>query len=228
MGSDALCLVRLCSSPDFDTPSERFGYPFGLIIYYGWNVVGTVILLNILIALYNDSFSRIEEEATDYHMAFFAGKCISMIRGPDLFYYPPPLNLVEFFIAPLDWLLSKQAYASLNRGIMSILFALPLAGLAVFESQMNVKHSRRMRILLGKDHTDNDGEEDDESAQNPECEDDDEGKICKREFADLVKDFPDTAISSSGAIQAQLSDMQKQIAKLESLLKAQSRPNGEQ
>lgn len=37
-----------------------------------------------------------------------------------------------------------------------------------------------------------------------------------------------TAISSSGAIQAQLSDMQKQIAKLESLLKAQSRPNGEQ
>jgi hypothetical protein len=93
--------------------------------------------------------------------------------------------------AYFSWLLSKQAYASLNRGIMSILFALPLAGLAVFESQMNVKHSRRMRILLGKDHTDNDGEEDDESAQNPECEDDDEGKICKREFADLVKDFPE-------------------------------------
>lgn len=26
----------------------------------------------------------------------------STVRGPDLFYYPPPLNLVEFFIAPLE------------------------------------------------------------------------------------------------------------------------------
>ena len=73
---------------------------------------------------------------------------------------------------------------------MGVLFSLPLAGLALFEAQMNVKHSRRMRLLLGTEHADNEGD-DDEGAQNPDCDDDDEGEISKLEFAELVKDFPE-------------------------------------
>jgi len=73
---------------------------------------------------------------------------------------------------------------------MSILFALPIAALALFEAQMNVKHSRRMRVLFGGNHTEDEGD-DDENAQNPECEDDDEGDISTKEFKELVKDFPE-------------------------------------
>jgi hypothetical protein len=92
--------------------------------------------------------------------------------------------------ARYSWIISSKAYAQLNRIVMSILFALPIAALALFEAQMNVKHSRRMRVLFGRDHADDEGD-DDESAQNPECDDDDEGDISTKEFKELVKDFPE-------------------------------------
>jgi hypothetical protein len=124
---------------------------------------------------------------------------------------------------------------------MSVLFALPIAGLALFEAQMNVKHSRRMRVLFGREHAEDEGD-DDENAQNPECDDDDEGDISTKEFKDLVKDFPEyveqksfslrilmliwftnsTAMSGTGAIQQQLQELQKQVADLQKLLKGQA------
>lgn len=38
--------------------------------------------------------------------------------------------------------------------------------------------------------------------------------------------FPSTAISASGAIQAQLTEMQKQITELQKLIKAESKSTG--
>lgn len=72
---------------------------------------------------------------------------------------------------------------------MSVLFAFPLAGIALFEAQMNVKHSRRMQRLLGTEEGQDD-DEDDERAQNPECGDDDEGDICRQDFEQLIASFP--------------------------------------
>lgn len=48
-----ILLQALLGSPDFDSPKEKFGPPFGLIIYYAWSFMALVILLNILIALFN-------------------------------------------------------------------------------------------------------------------------------------------------------------------------------
>jgi hypothetical protein len=76
-----LCLhfpADLPSSPDFDSPSERFGYPFGLIVYYSWNFLTTIILVNVLIALFGSAYSDVEENATDEYLAFFAHKTIDM------------------------------------------------------------------------------------------------------------------------------------------------------
>lgn len=67
-----------CRSPDFDSPSERFGYPFGLIVYYSWNFLTTIILVNVLIALFGSAYSDVEENATDEYLAFFAHKCIDL------------------------------------------------------------------------------------------------------------------------------------------------------
>lgn len=65
------------SSPDFDSPSDRFGYPFGLIIYYTWNFLSTIILVNVLIALFGSAYSDVTDNATDEYLAFFAHKTIT-------------------------------------------------------------------------------------------------------------------------------------------------------
>ena len=65
-------------SPDFDSPNDRFGYPFGLIIYYSWNFLATIILVNVLIALFGSAYSDVEENATDEYLAFFAHKTIDL------------------------------------------------------------------------------------------------------------------------------------------------------
>lgn len=67
-------------SPDFDSPSERFGYPFGLIVYYSWNFLTTIILVNVLIALFGSAYSDVEENATDEYLAFFAHKTIDLSK----------------------------------------------------------------------------------------------------------------------------------------------------
>lgn len=68
----------MARSPDFDSPSERFGYPFGLIVYYSWNFLTTIILVNVLIALFGSAYSDVEENATDEYLAFFAHKTIDL------------------------------------------------------------------------------------------------------------------------------------------------------
>lgn len=67
------------------------------------NVVGTVILLNILIALYNDSFSRIEEEAT--------GKYIPTNREMQISLYIPDVARLPHGI--LCWKMCQSLCRSL-------------------------------------------------------------------------------------------------------------------
>lgn len=48
----------LLGGADFDTASQRFGYPFGLIVFYGWNFLAIIILVNVLIALFGTAYSE--------------------------------------------------------------------------------------------------------------------------------------------------------------------------
>jgi hypothetical protein len=66
------------SSPDFSSPNERFGYPFGLIIYYAWCFLSIIILVNVLIALFGSAYSDVVENANDEYLAFFAHKTIEL------------------------------------------------------------------------------------------------------------------------------------------------------
>lgn len=43
--------------------------PFGIILYYLFTFVVMVILLNVLIALYNQAYTDITENATDEYLA---------------------------------------------------------------------------------------------------------------------------------------------------------------
>jgi hypothetical protein len=71
------------SSPDFSSPNERFGYPFGLIIYYAWCFLSIIILVNVLIALFGSAYSDVVENANDEYLAFFAHKTIELSGSSD-------------------------------------------------------------------------------------------------------------------------------------------------
>ncbi|KAJ9111044.1 hypothetical protein QFC19_001241 [Naganishia cerealis] len=177
-------LQALLGSPDFDTPNER---SFGLIIYYGWSILTIIILLNVLIALFGSSYSNVEENATDQYMAYYAYKTISMIRGPDTYVYPAPLNLVEIVIAPLEYVLPHTAWDRLNKFLMGTLLFVPLILIALFESTLNATAHQRLKLYFSDDVLE---DEDDPELQNPETGNGEHGVISKEKFEDLVKVFP--------------------------------------
>jgi hypothetical protein len=102
--------------------------------------------------------------------------------------YIPPFNLIEvIFVAPFEFVVSPATYDKMNRVVMSVVFCIPLTLVALFESQLNLRaNSRLKQYFEGGPEED----EDDETLQDPDCEDDDEGDICRVKFKDLVKVFP--------------------------------------
>jgi len=85
------------------------------------------------------------------------------------------------------WVLPAKVYVKLNRGLMSMLFFIPLTVIALFESQVAHPRSRRIQLYLEGPQIDTD---DDPKEEDPDCDGDDEGEISTVKFADLVKAFP--------------------------------------
>ncbi|ORY27438.1 hypothetical protein BCR39DRAFT_538029 [Naematelia encephala] len=213
-------IQALLGSPDFEKPTERFGYPFGLIVYYSWNFLATIILVNVLIALFGSAYSDVEENATDEYLAFFAHKTIDLIRAPDSYVYPAPFNLIEaVFIAPLEWILPAAWYVQLNRVVMSTLFFVPLTMIALFESQISHSRSEKLRAYFSGPPPEEEG---DTKVEDPSCEDD-EGEISRVSFAELVQAFPDTALTESAVIFKELQVLRRQIERLEKTLKKEGK-----
>ncbi|PSR82930.1 hypothetical protein BD289DRAFT_483565 [Coniella lustricola] len=127
----------IMQSPDFSN-FEKFGHPFGLILYYVFTFVVMVVLLNILIALYNSSYESISDNANDEYLAVFAQKTLQFVRAPDENVFIAPFNLIEiFFLAlPLEWWMPKKQYERLNDVVMGIIYSPLLLVAAVFEVQI--------------------------------------------------------------------------------------------
>ncbi|WWD16556.1 hypothetical protein CI109_100983 [Kwoniella shandongensis] len=210
-------IQALLGSPDFESPSERFGYPFGLIIFYTWNFVSSIILVNVLIALFGSAYSDITENETEEYLLFFAHKTVDLIRAPDSFVYPAPFNLIEaIFIAPLEWFLPKEWYITINRYVMTTIFFVPLSLIALFESQISHSRNRRLRAYFAGPAPDEDG---DPKIEDPECEDDEGGIITTVKFEELVKTFPNTALTESAVVHREIKAVRDQLDRLEKLLK---------
>lgn len=73
-------IQSLLGSPNFDVAGERFGYPFGLIIFYSWNFITIIILVNVLIALFGTAYSDVYANKQDVYLAFLASKTIGRSR----------------------------------------------------------------------------------------------------------------------------------------------------
>ncbi|KAH8913540.1 hypothetical protein BT69DRAFT_1366207, partial [Atractiella rhizophila] len=181
----------LLGSPNFDYfGSSNAGYPFSMILYYGWNLLTVLILLNILIALFGTAYSQVTDEAVPSFMAFFAAKTVSSVRAPDSWLYPAPFNLIEFVILPLEFVISREAYATINRYLMRVIFFIPLCCIALYESRYDAPTIRRLKLDSILDEYE---EELDVDPIVPREERDEDGvrEISKFTYEELTSKFPD-------------------------------------
>lgn len=117
-------LNAIMGSPDFDG-FDNFAPPFGLILYYIYNFLVIVVLLNVLIALYNSAYEDITDDAIDEYMALYSQKTIRFVRAPDENVYIAPFNLIEIFllVLPFEWWMSKPIYEKLNDYVMGTIYS---------------------------------------------------------------------------------------------------------
>ncbi|KAL1857167.1 Calcium channel yvc1 [Paecilomyces lecythidis] len=146
----------IMQSPEFET-FEDFAFPFGIILYYLFNFVVMVLLLNILIALYNSAYEDVSGNAIDEYLGLFSQKTMGFVRAPDENVFIPPFNLVEiiFLIVPFEWWLPRETYQRLNNYVMATLYA-PLLVLIAFAEKREAH-----RICANRRR----GEEDDDVSQ---------------------------------------------------------------
>lgn len=146
----------ILGSPEFDG-FDDFSHPFGMILYYVFAFIVMVILLNILIALYNQAYTDITENAIDEYLALFSHKTMQFIRAPDENVFLPPFNLIEIFllIIPFEWWMSKKNYAKLNNLVMGAVYSPFLVIIAWIEC----RSAHKVRANRAK------GEEDDDETE---------------------------------------------------------------
>ena len=227
-------LRSLFGDADFDTLSSnhRYGQPFGIIIFYGrvylpnlqrlitdmkiftaWNVITILILMNVLVALYASEYEGITDDAVAEYLALFAGKTISMIRTPDQFVYIAPFNLIEMlFIAPLEYVLSRRTYKTMNKIILSVLFFIPLSIIAFIESQGDLTTSKLWKSLIDTRVP----IEIDENVQDPEI--DEEGlQISTVPYQNLRSRLPDHSKTLEKCVNKNFDDLYENLKKFQSL-----------
>lgn len=107
--------------------------PYASILYYIYCFVLSVILMNILIALYSTAYASIVENATDEYFALVAQKTLRYTRAPDSDLYVPPLNLIEVVITPLIFVTSRKTYRLINYFTMLVIYSPLLAYITVDE-----------------------------------------------------------------------------------------------
>ncbi|KAK0555455.1 Calcium channel yvc1 [Tilletia horrida] len=161
----------------------------------------TVILLNILIALYGESYSNVTENSTDEYMALFAQKTIQFTRAPDENVFVAPFNLIELFclVLPFEWWLPKRRYEQLNDVVMGIIYS-PLLLVTAF-----LERNEARRVISNRRR----GEEDEDRLDEWEAmaeelgmeisiggEDDDDGE---EERTTTVKEAEDSQGAEDGA-----------------------------
>lgn len=132
--------------------------PYASVLYYIYSFLLSVILMNILIALYSTAYANIVENATDEYFALVAQKTLRYIRAPDKELYVPPLNLLEFIIFPLSFVVSSATYRLINYIIMLIIYSPLLTYIAIDE----LNNARRIQYNRFKGYPDDSNELDTE------------------------------------------------------------------
>jgi len=142
-----LLLKAFFQQPDFDTAGTY--HPIlgkGLLMVYIFTTL--TILLNLLIALFNDGYSKISSAAHAEYLKRFTYKVFHYLRAEDHYPFTAPFNLLEVFvIIPLGFILSPRTYKHLNKAILTILFGGPLLLIGAYETwRLNRAPYRKLPI----------------------------------------------------------------------------------
>lgn len=114
-------MITVLGSGSFDT-FEEFAPPYAAVLYYGYRFIVSVILLNILIALYANAYQKVVDNAVDEYLALMCQKTLRFIRAPDEDVYVPPLNIIEAFVHPLMSICTQGCRRTISHFIMTILY----------------------------------------------------------------------------------------------------------
>ncbi|KAI7374923.1 hypothetical protein KC332_g18742, partial [Hortaea werneckii] len=194
---------------------DRFAPPFGLILYYIYTFIITVILLNVLIALYNSAYEDITQNAIDEYLALFSQKTIQFVRAPDENVFIAPFNLIEIICLsiPFEWWMSKQSYERLNDIVMGIIYS-PLLVVTAYTEQQT---ARQVKFNRSRHESDDDTIEEWEQMLD---QTDFEGSGWHKR----VEDSKPNVIQDDTAIKVE--KLQQQVAELMEMLKARQQSNG--
>lgn len=148
-----MMINTILGDPSFDG-WDNFAPPFGLILYYIFNFVIVIILLNVLIALYNSAYEDISSNAIDEYLALFAQKTIQFVRAPDENVFIAPFNLIEIFclVIPIEWWMDKKTYGQLNDIVMAVIYW----PLLVVTSILEIRTARKVRFNRSRNESDDD------------------------------------------------------------------------
>ncbi|KAF9584171.1 hypothetical protein BGW38_007342 [Lunasporangiospora selenospora] len=125
--SSVMLLVRgFLQDADWELANE-IDQNYGNWIFAMYLFLTSIILLNLLIALFNSSYTNITDSAEKEYLALFTFKVFSYLKSPDEFPYAAPFNLIEvFLVIPWGFVVSRDTYRWVNRKIMGTLFCIPV------------------------------------------------------------------------------------------------------
>ncbi|KAI8817382.1 uncharacterized protein EV422DRAFT_541593 [Fimicolochytrium jonesii] len=103
-------------APDFED-AERMHDVLGPPLLIFFQILGTVIMLNMLVAFFNQSYSTIIETATEQHVYQFTVNVLGLYLDATRYPFIPPANLVEPFLKVPSLFLSEQRYLALRRWV---------------------------------------------------------------------------------------------------------------
>ena len=201
-------LNAIMGSPEFDQ-WDRFAPPFGLILYYIYNFIIIVILLNVLIALYNSAYEDVTDNAIDEYLALFSQKTLQFVRAPDENVFIAPFNLVELFglVLPFEWWMSDKQYARLNDYVMGVLYS----PLLLVTAYLETRTARTVRFNRRRNEADDDTiEEWEQMADEFDVEGSGWGKRVLESAPNVVTD----------AALVELKELREEMKEIKGLLKA--------
>ena len=117
------------------------------------------------------------------------------------------------------WIVDSESYARLNRFLMRTLFFIPFMTIALFEAYLDPRTNKFTKAWF---EVNEEGDEDDPDYQNPTMPQDEQGgEISKVSFDELIKAFPNTAMSAEAAIVSEINvlkvRMEYLISKIEQM-----------
>ncbi|GAV53371.1 hypothetical protein ZYGR_0AI06550 [Zygosaccharomyces rouxii] len=148
-------VMTVVGAGGFDT-FKSFAPPYAAILWYCYCFIVTVILLNILIALYSNAYQKVVENASDEYMALMSQKTLRFIRAPDENVFVPPFNIIEIALKPLEYIISEKHFERITHFIMCVIYSPTLLVVAISEVRIakRIQYNRMAKLQDDANETD--------------------------------------------------------------------------